>query len=252
MGESKFTSFGASGSECGPDPEDEDRKREALRGIGKFEGVPAPEVGPLFLERSLGSEGVVPAGLLEGEKMMEFEQGQLEQLLEEDDPAQDVFVELEFDHKPRPSVVKSEPTDGDASGDPGVAESVGAAEVPDPPLRDEEDDKEGLTTRLVLADKATAASRLHLPAPGPEEGVFLLVAAPKCGLRGSFSYVQVGEAIDPGSEPCARCFGRRPEGACKKLCGVKSVVDGVESKCTRRCSVNCADASVHLCHVHGY
>ena len=239
-------------SEPVENPEDEARKKEALRGASKFEGVPPPEVDPCFLEKNILAEGKVPSKMLEEEMMFEFERDKLEQFLEENDPSQDVFVELEFDRKPHSSAVKTEPLDGETGGASGVVEPGTSQEAPDPPLQDEEYDREGLTTRFVLTDKATAASRLHLPMMGPGGEDFPVVATPKCGVKGTFTYIQAGEAIDPGSEPCARCFGRRSEGACRKLCSLKTVVDGVESRCTRRCSVNCQGASVHLCHVHGY
>eukprot|EP00435_Cladocopium_sp_Y103_P063938 s448_g25.t1 len=205
-----------------PNPEEEDRKKEALRSFGKFEGVSPPDVDPSFLEKSIIKNGKVPSGCLRRTCVRP--------------PAQKPFV-------------KAEPEENDAHGAPGVVEPTAGVEAPDVPLQEEEHDKEGLTTCFVLLDKATATSRLHLPARGPEEGVYPLVAAPRCGLKGAFAYVQAGEAIDPGSEPCARCFGRRSEQACKKLCSVRLVVDGFESRCTRRCSVSCSEASVHLCHV---
>ena len=120
-------------------------------------------------------------------------------------------------------------------------------------LEDDDNDLESHTLRFVMLDKPTASSRLHLPFVGASsESSALLVPTPRCGAKGNYSFLGAAEALDQSTELCLRCFGRRSEGACNRLCGVKLRMGDDVYRCARRCSTSCTESGVHLCHVHGF
>eukprot|EP00435_Cladocopium_sp_Y103_P072453 s30_g40.t1 len=212
----------------------EERRAAAIRGIGKYEGVSPAQVAPEFLEGIVEDGGKIPSSHLELEKRLVVDVEKVEEILEDYDPAGDVFVSCSFDREAvKVATVKQEPKDDEGGAVADAREVVeSAGEGPDPPLADEEFDPEGLTERYVLLDKPTSASRLHMPAAGKVDAAGLEVPQPRCGAKGTFAFVAAGEAIDPGSEPCVRCFGRRSEGTCKKLCSIKFRHSGKEYRCT--------------------
>eukprot|EP00435_Cladocopium_sp_Y103_P066219 s1434_g28.t1 len=110
-------------------------------------------------------------------------------------------------------MVKAEPADEKQRGEAGVSELAMETREPlDAVLEDDDDDLEGRTLRFAMIDKPTSASKLHLPAVGTQKGEkTLVVPMPKCGARGNYSFVMAGDAMDPTTELCIRCFGHRLE-----------------------------------------
>eukprot|EP00435_Cladocopium_sp_Y103_P067636 s178_g30.t1 len=131
------------------------------------------------------------------------------------------FLDKGFSKDARPlEPVEAATSDiGKASG---VSEAVPESQVPAAAVLEVDDhDVEGHTLRFVMIDKPTAASRLHLPAvgSGPQENT-LVVPVVWCQKR-----LGVAEAFDPAAELCLRCFGKRLQGSCSGLCGVKLRVE---------------------------
>ena len=177
-------------------------------------------------------------------------QDKLMELLEPNNPDDDVYVTYEFDDK-KP-VVKSEPLDSEG-GQGGLAEVSGGDSPVVAMLEDDDDDLEGHTMRFVMVEKPTTSSRLHLPVLGATaDTAALLVPVPRCGAKGNYSFLQATETLDQATELCLRCFGRRAEGACNRLCNVKLKIGDDLYRCSRRCATECTESGVHLCHVHGF
>ena len=158
-------------------------------------------------------------------------------------------------------VVKSEPAETSEVKAHGVVdlelreadEEPPGDEAADSPLDDDDGDFEGLVEFFVMASAATQHSKLHLPAHGlvDKKGRRSAVAMPMCGSKGTFDYIGGGEARDPATVPCLRCFGKR-SGDCTKLCSFSVDVLGSRFYCTRRCvNPDCGESGAHLCHIHG-
>ena len=114
------------------------------------------------------------------------------------------------------------------------------------------DDTEGMVCRFVVPTKATLGSgrKMHLPPSGDDPEAGPVVAKPRCGARGEYSFIDVEEACD--SEPCLRCFGRNVS-TCLHLCGKKVVLDTeppILLVCARRCCDNSGADHEHCCSLH--
>ena len=223
------------------------RVEAAKASVGAFEGVEASNLGREFLDPCFAcTDGSVHQAAVDEElKQDPLDQARVEALLESSLEEDEVFVTYVFDGKQ--PVVKTEKEDD--GGGP-VAE-IPVMAGPDRQLADEDGDVEGLASHVVMLNKPRPNSRMHLPSEEYKDGT-VQVAVPKCGVSGAYGYISAGEAIDPATDPCSRCFGKRTEGSCRKLCGMKFNLAGVTYMCKRRCVTNCADSGAHLCHVHGY
>lgn len=249
-------SHGGGAEEHGVKPESAESKKlaELARQAGflsEYQGVAGKDLNSSLFDRGLDKKGE-PVDEVVGE---ERERGAIPEekwadLLESNNPDDDVYVVYNFDMNP--PAVKSEPTDAEESKATGVEElSEGLMDAAR--LEDDDNDLESHTLRFVMLDKPTASSRLHLPFVGASsESSALLVPTPRCGAKGNYSFLGAAEALDQSTELCLRCFGRRSEGACNRLCGVKLRMGDDVYRCARRCSTSCTDSGVHLCHVHGF
>lgn len=243
-------------SESNPDGVEKDpamaaQAAEARAAVGQFRGVDHRGLASQFFDGGDFGDANSNSGVAASESA---DLDPVESLLEVVDPGEDVYVVYAFDSdapKQRGNpAVKMELEVEDKDGP--VAEVGGAPVSAQSGLEDEDHDLEGLTDKFVMLDKPHATARLHLPAKTPVEQDGVQVPAPVCGARGDYCFVKIGEALDPASEPCSRCFGKRTEGACTKLCSMRFFIGGAEFRCARRCAVSCTDTGVHLCHVHGF
>ena len=236
------------------DSEAMERQRQmiasAKEAAGSLEGVGPDGVTRDFLDPAFGSDGALIPSVVEEELKSPpaLDPAILQSILVSETDDEEVYVSFSFDDKSKAPAVKEEGSD-----DPGgtVAE-VQAESVGEAPLADEDGDLEGMTGSFVLLDKPTNTSKLHLPTMRRHAEGLDPMSEPRCGARGKFCLILAGEAMDPATEPCSRCFGKVAEGACKKLCSMRFYVGGETYKCTRRCVTNCTDSGVHLCHVRGY
>ena len=198
-----------------------------------FDGVHASAVIEHFLDDAFDDAGMARYGRVDEEKEKQLDQAKVESLLTEDGDEGMEYVGFSFDDEPKPML-------GAAS----EKEAQDKNSAPD----DDGGDLEGLVTSFVMASAASQNSKLHLAAYGLDKKG---LPAPMCGIRGSFDYVDGGEARDPKTEPCLRCFGKRSS-ECTKLCSFKVEVLGTYHYCARRCvSSRCGTGGKHLCHIHG-
>ena len=235
---------------------DESRRRAAARLAGagaEYPGLPGAELCSAFLDRGFDDSGRPLAEVAEAEnKSPALPAEEVQKLLEPNDPHDDVYVIYSFDGAVKQ--VKAEPMDEGVDTSSGVADLKTLVPEPlDAVMEDDDDDQEGRTLRFAMVEKPTASSRLHLPATGADGSkTTLAIPTPRCGAKGDYGFVMASEAIDPATELCIRCFGHKSEGSCGKLCSVKTKVGEDVYRCARRCSTNCTDSGVHLCHVHGF
>ena len=224
-----------------------------------FDGVHASGVLDHFLDEAFDTDGIAKFDQVHEEKNVIVDEGSVVSLLEDGPGELDMCVMYSFDGGTR--VVKSEPTEASEEKAHGVAdlelneanEEPPDDEAADSPLDDDDGDFEGLVEFFVMASAATHHSKLHLAAHGlvDKKGRRSAVAMPMCGSKGTFDYIGGGEARDPATEPCLRCFGKRG-GDCTKLCSFSVDVLGSRFYCTRRCvSPDCGASGAHLCHIHG-
>eukprot|EP00435_Cladocopium_sp_Y103_P058408 s155_g20.t1 len=190
----------------------------------EYPGLPGMELCAAFLDKGFDKDGQPLAEVAEEEaKAAPMPVEEVQKLLEPNNPDDDVYVVYSFDGQEK--VVKAEPADEKQGGEAGVSElAVETREPLDAVLEDGDDDLEGRTLRFAMIDKPTSASKLHLPAVGTQKGE----KTPKCGARGNYSFVMAGDAMDPTTELCIRCFGHRSEGACGRLRSVKVKADDLE------------------------
>eukprot|EP00435_Cladocopium_sp_Y103_P070568 s178_g35.t1 len=195
----------------------------------EYPGLPGMELCAAFLDKGFDKDGQPLAEVAEEEaKAAPMPVEEVQKLLEPNNPDDDVYVVYSFDGQEK--VVKAEPADEKQSSEAGVSELAMEIREPlDAVLEDDDDDLEGRTLRFAMIDKPTSSSKLHLPAVGTQKGEkTLVVPMPKCGARGNYSFVMAGDAMDPTTELCIRCFGHRSEGACGRLCSVKAKADDLE------------------------
>ena len=204
-----------------------------------YPGLPGKELCAAFLDTGFDSVGNPLVEIAEAESLAPpLPAEEIEKFLEPDDPSKYVYVVYSFDGAP--NQVKAEPVEEGQDTVVGVSELLAAeAEPMDAVMEDDDDDQEGRTLRFAMVEKPTATSKLHLPATGTDSTEdTLIVPMPKCGAKGDYGFVMAGEAIDQSTELCIRCFGRKADHACGKLCSVKTKVGDDVYRCTRRCSTN--------------
>ena len=240
-----------------PVPSAEEALRRAaarLAGVRlEYQGMPGKELCAAFLDRGFDGDGRPLIEVADAETQAPvLPVEEIQKLLEPNDPSNDVYVVYSFDGAVKE--VKAEPTEEGGEGQAGVADLRPIEPEPlDAVMEDDDDDREGRTLRFAMVERPTASSRLHLPATGTDgTKTSLVVPTPRCGVKGDYSFVMAGEAIDPATELCIRCFGHKAEVSCGKLCSVKTKLGEDVYRCTRRCSTDCTESGVHLCHVHGF
>eukprot|EP00435_Cladocopium_sp_Y103_P018643 s2629_g4.t1 len=250
------------GGDAEADPKDKESRAAAdrlkvqarLAGMqGDYQGVAGDSLCAPFLDAGFDKDGRPLESVAESEACSDaVPQEKLLEMLEPNRPDDDVYVVYCFDNQAQN--VKSEPVETGPEKAAGVAElDFSTPTQAAATLEDDDDDLEGHTMRFVMLDRPSSANRLHLPTVGGgRDEDTLIVPVPKCGAKGSFSFLGASEAMDQSTELCLRCFGRRPEGSCNRLCGVKLRVGDDVYRCTRRCSTECSASGVHLCHVHGF
>ena len=221
-----------------------------------FDGVHASAVMEHFLDDAFDDAGMAKYGRVDEEKEKQLDPTKVESLLVEDTGEEAEYVGFSFDEEPKPTkpgtpTVTAALGEGAAPTETKVDEPIEEVAV-DSPLDDDEGDLEGLVTTFVMASATSQNSKLHLAAYGlDKKGRSTMIPVPMCGIRGSFDYVDGGEARDPKTEPCLRCFGKRSS-ECTKLCNFKVEVLGTYHYCARRCvSSKCGTGGEHLCHIHG-
>ena len=235
---------------------DEVRLRTSARLAGaraEYQGFPGKALCSAFWDCGFDSSGSPLVEVAEAEtRCPDVPAEEIQKLLEPNNPSDDVYVLYSFDGAAK--VVKTEPTEDGGEAASGVIDlKVKGPEPMDAVMEDDDDDQEGRTLRFAMVAKPTPSSKLHLPTTGSDGSQSTLaIPTPKCGAKGDYSFVMASEAIDPATDLCIRCFGHKSEKSCGKLCSVKTKVGDDVYRCARRCSTDCTESGVHLCHVHGF
>ena len=194
----------------------------AKEAASRFEGVSPEGVAKDFLDPAFSDGGALDPSVVEEELKSppELDPAVLQKILVSEEDNDDVYVTYSFDNKAKIPTVKEE----GAEDTKGAVAEVQPESVGEVPLTDEDGDLEGMTGSFVILDKPSSTSKLHLPVMRRRSEGLDPLSEPRCGARGKFCLIEAGEAMDPATEPCSRCFGKIAEGACKKLCSMRFFV----------------------------
>ena len=193
-----------------------------------------------FLDDGFDEQGNLTRTVVERERSWKPDKEKLDEMTVEDGPGTPSCSEVEY-KEPAPAF--QAPRDID---EPALQQALDSEDV------------ECMVEALVQASSAVGAVKLHLPRLDPASGKLLVEPAPKCGLRGTFSYVMAEEAIDADATLCLRCWpitrGTERSETCSCVCGqmgLSARMPVTSLRCSRRCCLGSVPHDDHKCPVHG-